>query len=287
VVEDAGFETEIAAAKGWGWLLEKLVVDGVPRSDAAAAFADPRMPAFAGLSFSVEPREPHSMYGQVLRRGSVAAAQACRDENASAFESAERATGVSAQVVASILHVETRCGRNTGNSIVLYGLARLAMANEPENLAANVDAKARVGGALDPDMAAKVRARGATLEAMFYPEVRATFTVTERLGIGPLDLLGSPSGAFGYPQFLPTSYLRFGTDGDGDGKVDLYSLYDAAASAARFLAENGWQPGLGLVGQRRVIWHYNRSDAYIDAVLGLSERLTPTGESETAIGGGL
>lgn len=284
VVEDPGFETEIAASKGWGWLVEKLVADGVPRSEAAGAFADPRMPAFSGLTFSVEPREPHSMYRQVLRRDSVAAAQACREENASAFEAAEKASGVPAEVVAAILHVETRCGRNTGDSLVLHGLARLAMANEPGNLAANVDGKANVGGVFDEEMAQKVRARGAKLEAMFYPEVRATFTVTERLGIGPLDLTGSPSGAFGYPQFLPTSYLRFGADGDGDGKVDLYSLHDAAASAGRYLAENGWQPGIDHVGQRQAIWHYNRSDAYIDAVLGLSERLAPAA-GQTAIGG--
>jgi len=286
VVEDPGFETRIAASKGWGWLVEKLVADGVPRGAAAGAFADPRMPAFSGLTFSVEPREPHSMYRQVLRADSVAGAQECRAENASAFESAERATGVPAEVVAAILHVETRCGRNTGDSIVLYGLGRLAMANEPENLALNVDGKAMGDGVLDEAVAEQVRARGAKLESMFYPEVRATFTVTERLGVGPLDLTGSPSGAFGHPQFLPTSYLRFGVDGDGDGRVDLYSLHDAAASAARYLAENGWQPGIGHVEQRQVIWHYNRSDAYIDAVLGLSERIGPA-EIETAIGGGL
>jgi len=284
VVEDPGFETRIAASKGWGWLVEKLVADGVPRGDVAGAFADPRMPVFSGLTFSVEPREPHAMYRQVLRSDSVAGAKACRAENASAFESAERASGVPAEVVAAILHVETRCGRNTGDSIVLYGLARLAMANEPENLALNVDGKAIVDGVLDEELAGRVRARGAKLESMFLPEVRATFTVTERLGLGPLDLTGSPSGAFGYPQFLPTSYLRFGVDGDGDGRVDLYSLHDAAASAARYLAENGWERGIGRVEQRQAIWHYNRSDAYIDAVLGLSERIGPA-ELETAIGG--
>jgi membrane-bound lytic murein transglycosylase B len=219
-----------------------------------------------------------------LSRRSIEAARACRDENASAFESAQRATGVPAELVAAILHVETRCGRNTGESVVLYGLARLAMANEPGNLAANVEDKARQGDALDEGMAERVRARGAQLDEMFYPEVRATFTVADRIGVGPLELLGSPSGAFGYAQFLPTSYLRFGVDGDGDGKVDLFDLSDAAASAAKFLAESGWQHGIGLVEQRQVIWHYNRSDAYIDAVLGLSDRIGPR-TAETAFGG--
>lgn len=285
VVEGPGLTTRIAESKGWGSLVEKLVADGVPRATAAGAFADARMPAFSGLIFSVAPREPRSMYRQVLRRASVAAAQRCREENASAFEAAERKTGVPAEVVAAILYVETRCGRNTGDSLVLYGLARLAMANEPANLARNIDDKAYANGTFDDETAAQVRARGAKLESMFYPEVRATFTVTAQLGMGPLDLMGSPSGAFGYPQFLPTSYLRFGADGDSDGRVDLDSLHDAAASAARYLAENGWQVGIDHVGQRQAIWHYNRSDAYIDAVLGLSEQLAPAGEGENAVGG--
>jgi membrane-bound lytic murein transglycosylase B len=108
---------------------------------------------------------------------------------------------------------------------------------------------------------------------MFYPEVRATFRVADDLRIDPLDLLGSPSGAFGNPQFLPTSYLRHGADGNGDGVVDLFTIDDAAASAARFLAASGWSPGISRAQQRQVIWHYNRSDAYIDAVLGLSDRI--------------
>src|SRR5262249_38679370 len=82
-------------------------------------------------------------------------------------------------------------------------------------------------------------AGGRSLEDRFYPEVRATFALADRLGIDPLALRGSGSGAFGYPQFLPTNYLRYGTDGDGDGVVDLYDSRDAAASCANYLAAQG------------------------------------------------
>jgi membrane-bound lytic murein transglycosylase B len=108
---------------------------------------------------------------------------------------------------------------------------------------------------------------------MFYPEVRAAFTVAEVEDVDPLELRGSGSGAFGYPQILPTSYLRYGTDGNGDGRIDLYDVDDAAASAAVYLASHGWQGDLTRAARRQVIWHYNRSEAYIDAVLGLAERL--------------
>jgi membrane-bound lytic murein transglycosylase B len=267
-------EERVLDAKGWSWLVGKLAADGVPRERAARAFADARMPAFEGLFFSPDPAEPRALYRAVLQRRSIAQARACRDEHARAFEGAEARTGVPAEVVAAILHVETRCGRNTGDSLVLFGLARLAMANEPDNLERNLDRRAQ-GGFLDPALEQRVRARAATLEDLFYPEVRGVFELAELWGRDPLSLRGSASGAFGFPQFLPTSYLRFGADGNGDGRVDLYDVDDAATSAAWFLVSHGWQGRLERGAQRRVLWHYNRSDAYIDAVLGLAAEIGP------------
>jgi membrane-bound lytic murein transglycosylase B len=265
-------EARLVEAKGWSWLVAKLAADGVELPRAERSFADPRIPPFDGLFFSVQPAEPRSMYRAVLARRSVAQARACASEHAPAFLAAERASGVPAEVLAAILHVETRCGRNTGESLVLFGLARLAMANEPANVEANLARRTR-NGQVDPELAALVRARAGKLEELFYPEVRAVFTLADAEGIDPLDFRGSGSGAFGYPQFLPTSYLRFGTDGNDDGRVDLYEVEDAAASAATYLASHGWQGELSRTDRRRVIWHYNRSEAYIDAVLGLADRL--------------
>ena len=264
----------VAAAKGWGYLVERLVNDGLDRSEVTSAFADPRVPSFDGLLFSLEPRESRHLYREILTRRSVLLAQECREENARALEAAEQAHGVSAELITAILHVETRCGRNTGSSLVLPGLARLAMANEPSNLAANLERRANNEGVVDEELAAQVRARAQRLDETFYPEVRATFQVAQTLGLQPLEMTGSPSGAFGAPQFLPTSYQRFGEDGNGDGRVDLFDIDDAAASTARFLEAHGWRTGLSRAEQREVIWSYNRSDAYIDAVLALAARLS-------------
>jgi membrane-bound lytic murein transglycosylase B len=145
------------------------------------------------------------------------------------------------------------------------------MANEPENVAYNV--RRHMGDHPDPAIIDQVHNRAAYLERTFYPEVRALFTMAERLGIDPLAMEGSAAGAFGFPQFLPTSYLRFGTDGDGDGRVSLYDMDDAAASCARFLAGNGWKHGLPLAERRTVLWQYNRSDAYIDTILALDREI--------------
>jgi len=273
VTDNSDGPDRVATAKGWGYLVQRLVNDGLDRTEVTSAFADPRVPAFEGLFFSLEPRESKALYRQVLTRKSVLLARECREENAKALEAAEQAHGVSADVITAILHVETRCGRNTGSSLVLPGLARLAMANEPANLAANVERHATPEGVVDEDIAAQVRARAQVLEEMFYPEVRATFQVAETLRLHPLEMTGSPSGAFGAPQFLPTSYQRYGEDGNGDGRVDLFEIDDAAASTARFLEAHGWRPGLTRAEQRAVIWSYNRSDSYIDAVLALAAQL--------------
>ena len=65
---------------------------------------------------------------------------------------------------------------------------------------------------------------------------------------GPLDadnLVGSWAGAIGHLQVNPSNVVAHGTDGDGDGRVDLHnSLADALATSARFLRSLGYQPGV-------------------------------------------
>lgn len=272
-----------ARAKGWGWMIDHLAADGIPRERAARAFADPRVPAFSGLSFGLAPREPYSMYRHFLRADSVARAQRCAATHAPGLADAERIHGVDASVVAAILHVESACGRNTGKSMVLYRLARLAMANEPRNVARQLVRYTPRGGVLDPAVGEKVRARARYLEGIFYPQVVATFVIAEQAGIDPLSIRGSGAGAFGYTQFLPLNYIAFGVDGNGDGRVSLYDADDAAASTARFLKSYGWKRSLTRDQKREIVWHYNRSDAYIDAVLGLADRIRAAGTIEAAV----
>ena len=56
---------------------------------------------------------------------------------------------------------------------------------------------------------------------------------------------GSWAGAFGMTQFMPGTYTRYMTDGDGDGRIDtLRSRVDALATTARYLKSLGWTAGL-------------------------------------------
>lgn len=72
----------------------------------------------------------------------------------------------------------------------------------------------------------------------------AALKILQRGDVAPAHLTGSWAGAMGHTQFIPTSYLVFSADADGDGRVDIWSnVPDALATAASLLARNGWQPG--------------------------------------------
>ncbi len=75
----------------------------------------------------------------------------------------------------------------------------------------------------------------------FRGELLAALQLLDEQGLGQQALRGSWAGALGLVQFMPSNYRRYGRDGDGDGRVDLFnSVPDALESAAHFLAELGW-----------------------------------------------
>jgi len=258
----------------WQRLIDRLAADGLDPYRVRSTFRDRRVEPFRGLPFALQPRERPALYRGFLRADSVARAKACRREHDRAFRAAARRYEVPASVLASILHVETQCGRNTGRQVVLAQLARLANADAPANVAWNIARHTDgVPRARRPAIEAQVRRRARYLADTFYPEVLATFRVADRNGIEPLALRGSGAGAFGLPQFLPSSYLRFAVDGNGDGRISLYDPDDAIASAANYLRGHGWRPGIPYAKRRQVIWAYNHSDAYIDTVLTIAAKI--------------
>lgn len=254
--------------------MRKLEADGIPRSDVQRVFRDPRVRRHTHLDYGLYPRESSRIYRGFRSRSSIAGARKCRARYGSEFERAQKRFGVPASVLASIFHVETRCGENKGKDVALYRLARLAMANEPSNVERNIRRHTKgEPRSKHAKIAARTRERGKYLEDVFYPEVVAAFQIGSKLRIDPLAIVGSKAGAFGIPQFLPSSYMRFALDGNGNGQVSLHEPADAAYSAANFLLNYGWRPGLSEKEKRAVIWNYNRSDAYIDTILFLSGQI--------------
>jgi murein DD-endopeptidase MepM/ murein hydrolase activator NlpD len=75
----------------------------------------------------------------------------------------------------------------------------------------------------------------------------------------------SSAGALGWMQFIPSSWLRWGMDGDGDGVADPWDPEDAVYAAARYLAAAGAHEDLS-----RAIFAYNHAQWYVDDVLRLA-----------------
>jgi membrane-bound lytic murein transglycosylase B len=124
----------------------------------------------------------------------------------------ERETGVPESIMVAIWGNETNYGTFTGNFDLANSLATLAY-----------DGRRR---------------------ALFADEFVATLKLMDK-GFPRETLKGSWAGATGYPQFLPSMYLRLGKDGDGDGRADIWnSEADALASIANYFVQAGWRPGV-------------------------------------------
>ncbi|WP_345560010.1 lytic transglycosylase domain-containing protein [Nonomuraea rosea] len=78
----------------------------------------------------------------------------------------------------------------------------------------------------------------------------------------------SSAGALGPMQFMPATWKHYGVDGDGDGKSDIWSPYDAVPGAANYLCANG--AGKGGEKLRKAIWFYNHSWDYVNKVMGIA-----------------
>ena len=80
---------------------------------------------------------------------------------------------------------------------------------------------------------------------MFQGQLIAALKILQAGDTDPQHMLGSWAGAMGHTQFMPTSYLAYAVDFNGDGRRDIWSddPTDALASTASYLRQMGWRPG--------------------------------------------
>ncbi len=83
----------------------------------------------------------------------------------------------------------------------------------------------------------------------FRTELLAALRILDHGDVSPAHMTGSYAGAMGQPQFMPSAYLRYAVDFEGNGRRDIWtSTPDTLASIANYLADSGWRPG-GTWGQ--------------------------------------
>ena len=114
--------------------------------------------------------------------------------------------------------------------------------------------------------------------AQFHEELNHALRIVERGDMSPAQMRGDWAGEIGQTQFMPSSYLKYGVDFDGDGRRDLIrSTADALASTANFLKGKGWRPGAGWnEGEPNfaILLEWNQARVYVKTIALLATKLT-------------
>ena len=111
----------------------------------------------------------------------------------------------------------------------------------------------------------------------FQGELIDSLRIIDRGDMTAEDMLGDWAGEIGQTQFLPSSYVKYAVDFDGNGRRDLIrSVPDVLASTANYLKAKGWQRGQGWgPGQLNfeVIKEWNKADVYARTIAAFADRL--------------
>lgn len=211
-------------------------------------------------------------YSFAVDSKAIEATKSFIQDNKEILENSERQTNVSYYVTAAILWIETRHGGYLGNHNLPSVFFSTAMSNQDKFVKMNIEEmeKSMSGGCEDlSEYKEKIRARAKKKSEWALNELMSMQRAAKTLPYSFSDVKGSWAGAFGISQFLPSSYANWAIDGNNDGKIDLFDKCDAIFSTANYLKSNGW--GASKEAQRKAVYHYNNSSAYVDAVLELAE----------------
>jgi lytic murein transglycosylase len=146
----------------------------------------------------------------------------------------EQTYGVPGEVLVAIWGLETDFGVNTGKFATIRSLATLAY-----------------------DCRRSEQFRGELMDAL---------RIVQRGDLAPGDMKGAWAGELGQTQFMPSSWMKYAVDFDGNGKRDLlHNAPDVLASTANYLAGYGWQKGKDWqpgAPNFAVIQQWNKSEVY-------------------------
>lgn len=166
----------------------------------------------------------------------ISKGRSLKKQNAALFNKIESRYGVPAGPLIAIWGMETGFGSFMGNSNTLSAVATLAYDCRRSDY--------------------------------FTQQLYAALQLVES-GTLSAASVGAMHGEVGQTQFLPVNVLKYGVDGDGNGRVDLRNKADALASTANFLRGHGWQPGGGYQpGQANygAIQGWNAASVYQQAI---------------------
>lgn len=217
-------------------LVQRLTACGLSETELTQIFSDSRVTIYPEI---LERKGKGLNYlGRrfgLFTKKSVKQGQALLRANKQILRKIEMAYGVGREILVSILRIETNFGRVKGNYPVFNSLLTMTLIENRRS-------------------------------AWAEEELGHLLLLCREGKKDPLSVKGSWAGAFGLPQFIPSSYRKYGRDGDDDGIVDLNNLADALASTANYLQSFGWSRR-DSGKKKEALFAYNHCDNYVKAVL--------------------
>lgn len=221
-----------------GWLAEfkqEAMKAGISQATLDEAFADTKpLPRVIEL----DRKQPESVLTLEQYLEKIVSAKRIADGRGKLAEHKEMLAriggkyGVEPEFIVALWGIETNYGGNTGSYSIVDALATLAYDGRRS--------------------------------AFFRKELLNTLKISESENISPRIMEGSWAGAMGQCQFMPSSFLAYAVDEDGDGRRDIWHTEaDIFASIANYLKQSGWRQG---EDNTKVILKWNRSTYFATAV---------------------
>jgi membrane-bound lytic murein transglycosylase B len=254
---------------------ERLVEKGLDKAQVQSIIDDPRISLrpdiviqnlfYASPKGTEEEPSVMSIDPQYIENGRVFI-----KEHAELLSSVEKRFGTSPRIVTAILIVESRLGTYPMRYNVVTAYVNLVLLLDPEYFSQIQQAYADKYPLLNDQATinnAHKKARWALVELYHL------IFIANNLEMDPLNIMGSFAGALGPAQFIPSTFRDYGVDGDGDGIVNPFKMEDATATMGNYLKSLGWSEDASTEKKRNAVWHYNRSQVYVNTVMMLYEEL--------------
>ncbi len=194
------------------------------------------------------------------------------------FLTAQNRYQVSPESIAALLWVETKLGTDMGSHPIPFVFYSIALAAEPsvcQEMEKLVEPKLAISALAEKPAPAiaikKLLERCKQKSEWAASELKVLSSLHEKGKLNAFQLRGSFAGAFGIPQFLPSSYEKYAVS-DFRKKPNLFLISDAILSVGNFLKQNGWKADSG-DSQSSALYAYNRSKEYGIVIRQIAERL--------------
>jgi membrane-bound lytic murein transglycosylase B len=253
-------------------LIDRLSRDGFDSEFISNLLSDARAginPSMMAVYLNLNSRETPELYVQFLNQELILLSKKFLRQNLKILKKMENQFQVDKEVVVAILLVESRFGENIGKHRVIPTLASMAVMDSTENLQKNYQALKETNQDLSYEWLESFAKRKANWA---YDELKCFLRIIQNEEVDPLEFYGSYAGALGMAQFIPSSYLIFAQSNHGL-KHWLLNREEAIFSIGNYLNSHGWKRNLPIEKKRKVLWHYNHSEPYVDTILQIAQKL--------------